>query len=84
MSVPVSKGGADNEDDYETDSDIECEDEDAFGDSITDEMELYEMRSENMLQVVQPGFVIALFSPTNALELCYLLLLNLDLLLAMI
>ena len=47
---------------------------DEFGD-VNDERELmeqYELRSESVTEVVKAGNVMALFSPSNALELFYL------------
>ena len=56
--------------DYSTDSDMEYE----FGD-VDDERELkemYKLRSESVTEVVKAGNVVALFSPSFALELFYL------------
>ena len=64
--------GDKDDDDYDTDSDVEFEDEDAFGDDVEADMEKFELRSENVLQLVKNGSVIALFSPPNALEIFYL------------
>ena len=48
-------------------------DDDEFGDEIIDDSaERYELRSDCILQVIKKGCVVALFSPTNALELFYL------------
>ena len=41
-------------------------------DNVSEDMEQYELRCENVLQVVHPGDIIALFSPSNSLELFYL------------
>ena len=68
----VSNSNDADTDGYQTDSDVEYEDEDNFGDNVEEDMELYEMRSGTVLKVVGPGFVVALFSPVNSLELCYL------------
>ena len=54
--------------DYD-DSDIEFEDEDAFGDEIEDSTEKYEMHSDSVLEVLSVGDVIALFSSSMSLEL---------------
>ena len=62
---------AETEDNYSTDSEAEYE-YDELQDLINDENELYELRADTVIQVVQPGNVIALFSPPNALELFYL------------
>ena len=53
-------------------SDIEYEDEDAFGNEIEDLTEKYEMRSDSVLEVLCVGDVIALFSSSRSLELFYL------------
>ena len=62
---------AETEDNYSTGSEAEYE-YDESQDLINDENELYELRADTVIQVVQPGNVIALFSPPNALELFYL------------
>ena len=59
-----------SDDDY--DSDMEYKDEDAFGDSVDENMEKYELRSDSVLEVLGEGDVIALFSASNFLELFYL------------
>ena len=65
-------GSAVVDDDYETDSDVEFEDDD-FGDDLEENMELYEMRCETVLQITQPGNVVALFAPIKqCLQLFYL------------
>ena len=61
-----------DDDDYETDSDVEFECEDEFGDEVCNDMEKFELRSESILQIIQQGSVIALYSPANSLELFYL------------
>ena len=67
-----SQSQVDENDGYETDSDIEYEDDD-FGDDVEPNMELYEMRSESVLQLTQPGNVVALFTPVKTvLQLFYL------------
>ena len=70
-NMVVGATSIDHEDD-ESDSDVEYEDEDAFGESISEEMEMFELRSESVVQAVKPGNVAALFSPPNSLELFYL------------
>ena len=58
------------EDDSDSDSDDEYEGEDDFGDDIEDDnLEKYELRSETVLEVLEKGSVVALFSPSNSLEL---------------
>ena len=47
------------------DSDIEYEDQDAFGEDIHEVMEKYELRSISVLEVVDEGDVVALYSHTN-------------------
>ena len=59
------------EDDYSTDSKAEYE-YNELQDIVADETELYELRSDAVVQVVHPGNVITLFSPPNPLELFYL------------
>lgn len=44
--------------------------EDVF-EEIDKETELHEMRSMDIVQMTEPGNVLALFSPPNALELIY-------------
>ena len=44
--------------------------EDVF-EEIDKETELHEMRSMDIVQMAEPGNVLALFSPPNALELIY-------------
>ena len=62
-----------DDDSNDNNSDIEYEEQAEFGDNIdNEELERYEMRSESVLQVLQKGNIIALFSPSNALELFYL------------
>ena len=64
-------GGDDDE--IDTNSEVEYEDEDVFGDDIYDnDYERYELHSESVLKVLTKGSVIALFSPSNSLELFYL------------
>ena len=41
-------------------------------DIVDDETDLYQLQGDAVVQVVQPGIVIALFFPPNALELFYL------------
>ena len=54
-----------NDDDHDGDdsgSDSEAEyEEDEFGDNVSEDMEQYELRCENVLQVVHPGDIIACF-----------------------
>ena len=57
------------DDDYDTDCDVEFQ-EDVF-EEIDKETELHEMRSMDIVQMAEPGNVLALFSPPNALELIY-------------
>jgi len=45
---------------------------DDFGDEITESSERYELRNECDLDVISLGSVIAIFSPSNSLELFYL------------
>lgn len=62
----------DNTAEDDTDSEIEYE-EDDLGEDIEDDMELYELRSEAVLQITQPGNVVALFAPVKTvLQLFYL------------
>ena len=56
-------------DSEDSDAEDECDD---FNDEIDDEMEQYELRSESVMEIIQNGSIIALFSPSNALELFYL------------
>lgn len=60
-----------SDDDY--DSDIEYEDDNAFGDSIDENMRKYELWSDSVLEVLSEGDVITLFSASNSLELFLLL-----------
>ena len=48
-----------SDDDYYCD--MEYEDEDAFGDSIDENMEKYELQSDSVLEVLSEGNFIALF-----------------------
>ena len=57
-----------NVDESDGESDEECEYEDEDDGST----EQYELRADSVLDVVQAGSYIALFSPPNALELFYL------------
>ena len=41
-------------------------------DIVDDETDLYQLQGDAVVQVVQPGIVIALFFPPNASELFYL------------
>lgn len=50
------------EDDSETDSDVEYEDDVELEDNSED-LELYEMRSDAVLQIVNPGNIVALLPP---------------------
>ena len=50
------------EDDCETDSDIEYEEDDNIVDGSED-LELYELRRETVLEITKPGYVVALFVP---------------------
>ena len=65
--ILVIVGNETKEYDYSTDSKAEYV-HDELQDIVDDETELYELRSDAVAQVVQPGNVIALFSPSNALE----------------
>ena len=67
----VILGDETKEDDYSTDSEAEYEYNESQ-DIVDDEKELYELQSDVVVQVAQPGNDIALFSPPNALELFYL------------
>ena len=67
----VMDGDKTKEDDYSADSEVYYQ-YDESQDIVDDETDLYELRSDAVVQVVQPGNVIALFSPPNALELFYL------------
>ena len=64
------KGNFVDEDSDSADSDVEYEDE--FHEELGEDFEAYELRSENILQLVVPGDIAALFSPMNSLELFYL------------
>ena len=66
----VMVGDKTEEDDYSADSVAEYEYNES-PDIVDDETELYEFRSDAVVQVVQPGNVIT-FSPPNALESFYL------------
>ena len=62
-----------DDDEKDTDSEVEYEDEDVLGDDIYDnDYERYELRSESVLEALTKESVIALFSPSNSLELFYL------------
>ena len=62
---------AEEGEDDDVDSDVEYED-DVFGDEIDDMNGKYELRSNNVLEVISVNDVIALFSSSESIELFYL------------
>ena len=57
------------ESDSETESDVS---DDENVDEAFDELETFEIKSNNIIEIIQPGSVIALYSPPEAFELFYL------------
>ena len=64
------KGRGAGDSDEETDSEKDDEDDEIREEE--DDLEQYELRSEDVVHLVEPGNAVALFSPSSALELFYL------------